>query len=94
LFHLGLGQGVIHPALIDHVDFFPGAPPARYGRFAGAIIAGQTREPATKLHGEANLRLVDTGALVESPLDREGNTVLVAGRYGYLGQSLQRSHPT
>jgi hypothetical protein len=85
LFHVGLGQGVIHPALIDHIDFFAGAPPASYGRFAGAIIAGRTREPATRMHGEASLRIVDAGALVEAPLDSEGSSALVAGRYGYPG---------
>ena len=85
LFHVGLGQGVIHPALIDHIDFFPGAPPASYGRFAGAIIAGRTREPATRVHGEASLRIVDAGALVEAPLDSEGSSALFAGRYGYPG---------
>ena len=42
LFHLGLAQSVIHPGLIEHVDFFPSATPARYGGFAGAVIAGQT----------------------------------------------------
>ena len=31
LFHVGIGEGVIHPALIDRVDFYPGAAPASYG---------------------------------------------------------------
>jgi TonB family protein len=85
LFHVGLGEGVIHPALIDHVDFYPGAAPARYGGFAGATIAGQTREPATTWHGEANLRVIDAGALVEAPIDDGRFSVLAAGRYGYPG---------
>jgi len=85
LFHLGLGQSVIHPGLVDHVDFFPSAAPARYGGYAGGIIAGQTREPATALHGEANLRLVDAGALLEAPFANGKGTALVAGRYGYPG---------
>ena len=55
---------------IDRVDFFPGAAPASYGGVAGAIIAGQTREPAPALHGEANLRLFDAGALVEIAVRR------------------------
>ena len=93
LFHIGLGQGVIHPALIERVDFFSGAPPAGYGRFAGAIIAGQTREPAPKLHGEANLRIVDAGALVEAPLDDAGSSALIAGRYGYPGPILSAITP-
>jgi hypothetical protein len=85
LFHVGLGEGVIHPALIDHVDFYPGAAPARYGGFAGATISGQTREPAATWHGEANLRAIDAGALVEAPIDDERFSVLAAGRYGYPG---------
>jgi hypothetical protein len=85
LFHLGLAQSVIHPGLVDHVDFFPSAAPARYGGFAGGIIAGQTREPATAFHGEANVRLVDAGALLEAPFADGRGTALVAGRYGYPG---------
>jgi hypothetical protein len=88
LFHLGLGQSVIHPGLIDHVDFFPSAAPAHHGGYAGAVIAGQTREPATALHGEANLRLVDLGALVEAPFAGGRGSVLIAGRYGYPGPVL------
>lgn len=85
LFHIGLGPGVVHPGLLDRVDFYPGAPPAQYGGFAGAIIAGQTREPSNTLHGEFNVRLVDTGALLESPFADGRGTALVAGRYGYPG---------
>jgi len=88
LFHLGVGQSVIHPGLVDHVDFFPSAVPVRYGGFVGAVIAGQTREPATALHGEANVRLVDAGALLEAPFANGNGTALVAGRYGYPGPVL------
>ncbi len=85
LFHVGIAEGVIHPALIDHVDLYPGAAPAAYGHSAGAVIAGQTRDPATTPHGEANLRIIDSGALLETPLDDGRGSVLVAGRYGYPG---------
>jgi TonB family protein len=85
LFHLGLAQSVIHPGLVDHVDFFPSAAPAEYGGYAGAIIAGRTREPASAFHGEANLRLVDAGALLEAPFAGGRGSALVAGRYGYPG---------
>lgn len=88
LFHLGLAQSVIHPGLVDHVDFFPSAAPARYGGFAGAIVAGRTREPAGELHGEANVRLVDSGALLEAPFAGGRGSALVAGRYGYPGPIL------
>ncbi|WP_394841472.1 TonB family protein [Pendulispora brunnea] len=85
LYHFALGPGVIHPGLIDHVDFFSGAPPAQYGRFSGGILAGYTRPPATDLHGEWNVRLVDSGGMVEAPFAGGRGSVLVAGRYGYPG---------
>jgi TonB family protein len=85
LFHVGIGEGVIHPALIDRVDFYPGAAPAAYGHAAGAVIAGQTRDPATTRHGEVNLRLIDSGTLLETPLGDGRGSALVAGRYGYPG---------
>jgi TonB family protein len=88
LFHVGIGEAVIHPALIDRVDFFPSAAPAAYGGWAGAFIAGQTREPATQAHGQANIRLFDAGGLVETPLDDGKGSVLLAGRYGYPGPIL------
>ncbi len=88
LFHMGLGQSVIHPGLLERVDFFPGSPPARYGGFAGPIIAGQLREPTSALRGEANLRLVDAGALLEAPFAEGRGSALVAARYGYPGPRL------
>ena len=88
LFHVGIGEGVIHPALLDRVDFYAGAAPAAYGGFAGAIIAGQTREPTSRAHGQANIRLFDAGGLVETPVDGDRGSVLVAGRYGYPGPIL------
>lgn len=88
LFHLGVAQSVVHPGLIERVDFFPSVAPARYGGYAGAIIAGQTREPALLRHAEASLRLVDAGALVEAPFADGRGTALLAGRYGYPGPVL------
>lgn len=85
LFHVGYGPGVVHPSLVDRIEFYPGAAPASYGRVAGAVIAGQTREPATARHAEFNVRLVDAGGLVESPFAEGRGTALVAGRYGYPG---------
>jgi len=94
LFHVGVGEGVIHPSLIDHVDFYPGAAPAAFGRYAGAAISGETREPALVPHGEVNLRLIDAGALLESPFDEGRGSALVAGRYGYPGPILDAIAPT
>ncbi|HTB78736.1 MAG TPA: Plug domain-containing protein, partial [Polyangiaceae bacterium] len=65
LFHIGPGASIVPEALVDHVDFFPGAAPARYGRFAGGVIAGQTTDPSPFARGEGSVRLFDASAFVE-----------------------------
>ncbi|MBK8995302.1 MAG: TonB-dependent receptor [Myxococcales bacterium] len=85
LYHVGLGPSVIHPGIVERVDLYPGGYPARFGRFAGGIVAGETTPPRPELHGEASVRLIDAGALVEAPFDGGRGTALVAGRYSYTG---------
>jgi hypothetical protein len=93
LYHLALGPSVVHPGLIDQVDFFPGGYPARYGRFAGGILDGETLPPASHTHWEGNVRLFDAGALAEAPLLDDRMTVLVAGRYSYTAALVQLFAP-
>jgi len=88
LFHVGVGPSVIHPALIDRVDLYPGGYPARFGRFSGGIVSGETIPPSTELHGEYNIRLFDAGALVETPFDDGRGHALVGGRYSYTAALL------
>ena len=83
LYHVALGPSVVHPGLVDHVDLYPGGYPARYGRFAGGIVAGETTAPRTDFHGEANLRVFDVGALVETGFANDKGTALIGGRYSY-----------
>jgi hypothetical protein len=85
LYHVGFGPAVIQPALLDHVDFFPGAAPARFGRAIGGVLDGETADPLKRPHGEASLRLFDAGGLVETPFAGDRGTVLVGGRYAYPG---------
>jgi hypothetical protein len=85
LFHFALGPGVIQPALIEEVALHPAAFPARYGRFAGGVVAGRTREPGTELHSEGQVRLFDAGAYAEAPLANGRASVGVGGRYSYTG---------
>jgi hypothetical protein len=85
LYHIGFGPSVIHPGLVDHVDFYQGAPSAQYGRYVGGVIAASTTPPASGAHGEANLRLFDAGALAEAPVGDGRGSVLAAARYGYPG---------
>jgi hypothetical protein len=93
LFHVGVGPAVVHPGLIDHVDLYPGGYPARFGRFAGGILAGETAPPQSELRGEYNLRLFDAGALVETSFASGRGSLLAAGRYSYTALLLSLLSP-
>lgn len=88
LFHFGLGPGVIHPALVSEVALHPAAFPARYGRYSGAIVAGETKDPAPAIAGEALIRLFDAGAFIETPIAHGRGSVAVGGRYSYTAALL------
>ncbi len=85
LFHVGAGPSVVHPGLVRQVDLYPGGYPARFGRFAGGIVAGEMQEPLERPHGELNLRLFDVGALAETPFANGRGSVALGGRYSYTG---------
>lgn len=66
LFHLGVGPAVIHPALVERVDLYKAAYPARFGRWSGGILSAETTRPAERTRADWTLRLFDAGALVEA----------------------------
>jgi TonB family protein len=83
LFHVGAGPSVIAPALVDSVELVPSAYPARFGRFAGGIMAGETTAPSRVGRAEAQARVFDAGAMIEQPFADGAGSALVAGRYSY-----------
>lgn len=85
LYHFAAGPGVLQPAFVDHVDLYPGAYPARYGRFAGAIVAGEMAPPSYRFRGEASVRLIDSGATIEAPFASGRGSAMVGGRFSYTG---------
>ena len=86
LWHAFVGPSVLNPATIDKVTLHRGGYPARYGRYAGAIVTADTVVPYGDYSGEASLRVVDAGIMQTLPLSSEGRSaVLVSGRYAYLG---------
>jgi hypothetical protein len=93
LFHFAIGEAVIHPALVESVNLYSGAYPARFGRFAGGILSGETVPPSDRFHGEAAVRLIDTGALLEAPFANGRGDALVSGRVGYPGLLLRVFDP-
>ncbi len=95
LFHFLIGGGVIHPRLIDRLDFYPGSYDASFGHFAGGIIDAATRPARSDapLHGEAQLSLYDLSALAEVRLP--GNVRIAAsGHYGYPGPLIHLIDPS
>jgi hypothetical protein len=93
LFHVGAGPSVVHPGLMDRVDLYSGGYPARYGRFTGGIVSGETLDPTEKVRGEYNLRALDAGALLEVPFANGKGNVLAGGRYSYTAAALSLLSP-
>ncbi|HEY3669040.1 MAG TPA: energy transducer TonB [Polyangiaceae bacterium] len=94
LYHAFFGPSVIHPGFIDSIEFYPGSSPAQYGRFAGPVVAVNARPLSSRASGEANLRIIDAGGLIESGPLTECHTdgglgcasgIRAAGRYSYAG---------
>ena len=93
LYHVAAGPSVVNPALIEKVDLYPGGYPARFGRFAGGIVSGETTEPRREFHGEASIRLLDTGGMVEAPIFDERGSITLGGRYSYTALALSLLAP-
>ncbi len=93
LYHAAIGPAVLHPAFIDSVTLYPGGYSARYGRFAGAVVAGQLAPPKARARGEASVRLFDAGGMAEVPFAGERGSVMLGGRYSYSGALVSRVSP-
>ena len=85
LFHAFLGPSVLHPGSLSGVVLQSAPADVRYGGSAGAVIVAEPSTPSASFHGEANLRLFDAGALLESPFADGQGSALVSGRYSFTG---------
>lgn len=85
LYHFAAGPAILHPAFVGQVDLYPGAYPARYGRYAGGVLSGEMAEPEYRLRGEASIRLIDSGAMLEAPFANGQGSVMAGGRFSYTG---------
>jgi len=93
LFHSLMGGGMVHPRLLDRIDFHPGAYGVEFGRYVGGVVDAETR-PARGdgSHGEAEVRPYEVSALGEARLGAEGR-VAIAGHYGFPTPILQLFDP-
>ena len=83
LFHFGLGPSVIQPGLVARTDIHKGGYPAALGRWAGVVIDATALPPSDRFRGEAVLRVIDAGGLVEAPFANGRGSALAGGRYSY-----------
>ena len=88
LYHVFAGPSVVHPSFIDRVELYRGGYPARYGRYAGGIVAADSAKLRRDWHGEASVRLIDAGAMAEAPLPGGRGGLLIGGRYSYTAAIL------
>ena len=83
-YHFGGLNAVIPSELLARIDFFPGNFGPEYGRAMGGVVDIGIRSPAKdKLHGLAQIDLLDARLVVEAPLG-SSTRFLVAGRRSYL----------
>lgn len=69
LYHFGGLTSFFHSQLLESVEFFPGNFSVRYGRKRGGIVDVNVRDPATDgYHGQLDINLIDSSALVEGPI--------------------------
>jgi hypothetical protein len=94
LYHAFLGPSVLHPALIDSVDFYRGVSPSEYGRFAGPVVEANLTPLEHHWSGEGRVRAIDAGALIQVPFgscppgetgDCQPGAARLSGRYSYAG---------
>lgn len=93
LYHAFLGPSVIHPAFLEEVTLNAGPSPVRFGRYAGATVEATMAKPRNTLRGEANVRLIDAGAFVETPFAGGKGYALLSGRYSYTALLLTLFSP-
>lgn len=93
LFHVGPGPSVIAPSLIERVDLFPAAYPARQGRYVGGVMAGETSGASAVERGEIQARVFDASGFVESPFADGRGAIAFGGRVAYMGAILAAFAP-
>jgi hypothetical protein len=70
-FHYGGAISTVHSDLLEGVDLYPAAFPARWGGVDGAILDARSRRlKRDQLHGQADLNLLLAEGLFEGPLGR------------------------
>jgi outer membrane receptor protein involved in Fe transport len=83
IYHLGGFTSVVHPGIVDRVDFYPGGQSARYGRATAGAVDLVTKPRPEALQVRAGANIVLAGAYAAVPIGKKG-AVTAAFRRSYL----------
>ncbi len=85
LYHFMLGPALVHPDLVESIEFFPGNYPISYGRVQSGLVLARTRAgtPVERATGSLSLDFMDLEGIVKVPLG-EDTQLAVAGRHSHI----------
>ncbi|WP_394842496.1 TonB family protein [Pendulispora brunnea] len=85
VYHFGGLSSVVPTEILQKIDFYPGNFSTQYGRVMGGIVDVGIRDPKKdRLHGMAQVDLIDARVLAEGPIGKTGWNFTVAGRRSYV----------
>lgn len=84
VYHFGGLSSVIPTEMLEKIDFFPGNFSAQYGRVTGGVVDVGVKDPDQKrLHGLAQVDLIDARVLAEGPIGK-GWSFAVGARRSHI----------
>ncbi len=85
IYHFGGLSSVVPTEILDRIDFYPGNFSAQYGRAMGGVIdVGMADPKKDRLHGMAEVNLIDTRLLAQGPLFDTGWYFTLGGRRSWF----------
>ncbi len=81
IYHFGGLTSFFNSNLLEKVELYPGNFSARFGRAAGGMVQAKVRDPKSdRFHARLELSMIDSQALVESPIGEKTSVALAARR--------------
>ncbi len=85
VYHFGGISSVVPTEILDRIDFYPANFSTQYGRAMGAIVDVGLKDPqADRLHGLAEVDLIDARVLAQGPLGDSGWKFVIGGRRSWV----------
>jgi hypothetical protein len=89
-YHLAGTVSIFNPELIDHVEFYAGGYPAKYGQATSAILQVFNRQGLERsFRGEVSLSLISANAILEGQLPGGAGRWVLSARRSYHDKLMQ-----